>query len=118
MSTTPQETCASLQDATRALHQLGDALAAAHLDGIVDAEPQLETVARALGALAAAPADRTILLPELRRARLALTRVQRLGAGLALFSFATAYAHGAAVGYGRDGRGVQPEPSGALDARG
>jgi hypothetical protein len=118
MSTTSQETCASLQDATTALTALGDALATANLDGIVSVEPQLEAVARALNELSATPAERAALLPEIRRARLALTRVQRLGAGLALFSFATAYAHGAAVGYGRDGHGVRPEPSGALDARG
>jgi hypothetical protein len=118
MSTTAQETCASLQDAATALNTLGDALVSADLDGLVAAEPQLEAVARALGSLAATPADRAALLPELRRARLALTRVQRLGAGLALFSFATAYAHGAAAGYGRDGRGLRPEPAGALDARG
>ena len=118
MSTTTQETCASLQDATQALTALGDALVRADLDGVVNVEPQLEAVARALGALSASPAERSVLLPEIRRARLALTRVQRLGAGLALFSFATAYAHGAAVGYGRDGHGVRPEPSGALNARG
>ena len=118
MSTTSQETCASLQDATQALTALGDALVTANLDGIVSVEPQLEAVARALGELSASAAERAALLPEIRRARLALTRVQRLGAGLALFSFATAYAHGAAVGYGRDGHGVRPEPSGALDTRG
>ena len=107
-----------MQDATRALTALGDALVTANLEGVVSVEPQLEAVARALGELSALPAERTALLHEIRRARRALTRVQRLGAGLALFSFATAYAHGAAVGYGRDGHGVRPEPSGALDARG
>jgi hypothetical protein len=118
MSTTSQETCASLQDAARALTALGDALVTANLDGIVSVEPQLEAVARALGELSASPAERGALLPEIRRARLALTRARRLGAGLALFGSATAHAHGAAVGYGRDGHGVRPEPSGALDARG
>lgn len=118
MSTTAQDKCLSVTRVTDALARLGDALARPDLDGILAAEPALEDLTRALALATATPADRAVLLPLLRDARLALGRAARLGDSLLHVAAATTYAAGAAHGYDRDGRTNHPNASTALDTRG
>jgi hypothetical protein len=118
MSTTAQETCRSVRDVAAALHGVADALASADLQALLDAEPVLEDLTRALARATATPMDRAALGPELRAARLALGRAVRLGQGLALFRTASEIAQGRAVAYDRDGRTSQATQAGQLQARG
>ena len=118
MSTTAQDTCLSVTRLTDTLSRLGDALAQPDLAGLLAAEPLLEDVTRALSAATAVPADRAILLPLLRDARIALGRAALLGDSLLHVAAATSYAAGAAHGYDRDGRTSHPSATTALDARG
>ena len=117
MSTTAQDTCLSVARITDALTRLGDALARPDLDGLLAAEPVLEELTRALTRATASPADRAVLLPMLRDARLALGRATLLGDSLLHVAAATTYAAGATHGYDRDGHTNHPSAVAALDAR-
>lgn len=65
---------------SRVLTELGDALAAADLEGLLGSESALSTVATHLSRLRRLTADeREALRPELERARVALARCERLG---------------------------------------
>jgi len=118
MSTTAQDTCLSVTRITEVLSRLGDALAQPDLDALLAAEPMLEDLTRALAKATATPAERALLLPLLRDARLALGRAALLGDSLLHVAAATTYAAGAAHGYDRDGRTNHPSATIALDARG
>jgi hypothetical protein len=118
MSTTMQETCASVQSVTDVLTRLGDALSSGDLDAMLAAEPHLADLAQALQQATATADDRAALLPHLTAARLALLRASLLGNSLAQFKHASDYAQGVSEGYDRAGRTSQREPSGALRARG
>jgi len=118
MSTTMQETCASVQSVTDALTRLGDALVSGDLDAVLAAEPLLADLASALQQATATADDRAALLPHLTAARLALLRASHLGNGLTQFKHASDCAQGLAHGYDRAGRTSQREPSGALRAKG
>jgi hypothetical protein len=118
MSTTTQETCASVQGVTDVLTRLGDALASGDLDAMLAAEPLLAELAHVLAQSTASPADRDALLPELAAARIALVRAARLGEGITRFKHASDYAQGLASGYDRAGRTSHREAAGALKARG
>ena len=118
MSTTMQETCASVQSVTDVLTRLGDALSSGNLDAILAAEPLLADLASALNQATASRDDRAALLPHLTAAKLALLRASLLGNSLVQFKYASDYAQGLAHGYDRAGRTSQREPSGALRAKG
>jgi hypothetical protein len=118
MSTTTQDTCASVQSVTDVLTRLGDALASGDLDAMLATEPLLSDLSHALAHSTMAAADRHALLPELAAARLALERAARLGENLIRFKQASDYAQGLANGYDRAGRTNRAETAGALKARG
>jgi hypothetical protein len=112
MSTTTQETCRSVARLADALTRLGDALARPDLAGVLQTEPLLEELTRALAQASAT------LLPLLVDARLALRRAAILGESLMFAAAATSHAAGVAHGYARDGRGGHPDAAPALEARG
>jgi hypothetical protein len=118
MSTTTQETCRSVARLADALTRLGDALARPDLAGVLQTEPLLEELTRALAQASATPEDRAALLPLLVDARLALRRAAILGESLMFAAAATSHAAGVAHGYARDGRGGHPDAAPALEARG
>ena len=118
MSTTPQDTCASVARLADVLTRLGDALARPDLDSLVAHEALLAELTTTLGDATASPGDRAALLPVLTEARLALARVQRLGDSLEMFAAASHEAQGIARGYDRDGRANRPGAAGVLDTRG
>ena len=117
MSTTAQDTCLSVARLTDALTRLGDTLARPDLDGLLAVEPVLEDLTRALARAVASPADRAVLLPMLRDARLALGRATLLGESLMHVAAAATYAAGVAHGYDREGRTNHLGAITALDAR-
>lgn len=68
---------------TGVLTQLGDALAAADLGGLLTSESELSTIAMQLSRLQRLTAqEQQVLRPELERARAALVRCERLGGRL------------------------------------
>jgi hypothetical protein len=118
MSTTKQETCASVTALTAVLTRIGDALANADLEALLAAEPLLEELTQAIAVATASPAERATLLPELRAAQIALVRAARLGNGLTLFRTASDHAQGVACAYARDGRATRRDPAATLNTRG
>jgi hypothetical protein len=118
MSTTMQETCASVQSVTDVLTRLGDALSSGDLEAILAAEPLLADLAHALQQSTASADDRAALVPHLTAAKLALQRASILGSSLAQFKHASDYAQGLAHGYDRAGKTSHREPTGALRATG
>ncbi len=82
MSTTMQETCASVQSVTDVLTRLGDALSSGDLDACWRRSRSSPISHEALQQATATADDRAALLPHLTAARLALLRASLLGNSL------------------------------------
>jgi len=108
-------------DATRRLREVlqsvGDALAGAELEALLDAETALVAAISSLplGAVGHA-SDLAALGDELTRARAALLRCRRLGNSLADVARTSAAARGARDGYGHDGHERTGAARNALEA--
>lgn len=102
-----------------ALEHVGDGLAAARLDTLLDSEIALAA------ALAVLPTgrgevdlERDHILQELVKARTALTRCRRLGGALSEMVRASLGSQGRIGGYGADGSQYADQAQAALEARG
>ncbi len=103
-------------DLTGVLTQLGDALAAADLDGLLTSESALSTVATQLSRLQRLThQEREALGPELERARMALARCERLG--VRLHGLTQCGINTGATGYTRHGSSEAGRPTSQLEAK-
>jgi hypothetical protein len=102
-----------------ALVRLAEALASGDLDGMLAAEPALGlAVASLSGAASSSDRDRDRLRPLLLKARHALRRCERLGAGLDRFVSCSLTAQSRTLSYERDGATAAQPGGHALTARG
>jgi hypothetical protein len=101
---------------TGVLAQLGDALAAADLEGLLTSETGLSTVATQLSRLLRLTLqEREALRPELERARVALARCERLG--VRLHGLTKNGSTTGATGYTRRGSSDAGRPTSQMEAK-
>lgn len=109
----PAEIAAEL---TGVLTQLGDALVAVDLEGLLTSESGLSTVATQLSRLQRLTLqEREALGPELERARVALARCERLGARLN--GLARGGLTAGVTGYTRHGSSDAGRPTAQMEAK-
>jgi hypothetical protein len=118
MTVPEHDVCELVRELVAALDDLGDALAANDLPGLLASEPRLAQASAAVAAAAARPGADPALRHELARARQALRRCGHLGDSLHAFVECSFLAQGRAIDYARHRRPAPAAGVHALTARG